>query len=93
MKTNTHFSKIRKTTTRRVITGQGMTEYIIVLALVALTAVVAVGYFGDAIQGQFVAMGQKLTGEASTGLTDGNTNKDDAITSTKLEEGLKTYTE
>lgn len=47
---------------RRRITGQGMTEYIIVLALVALTAVVAVGAFGDVIQNQFAAMGHALSG-------------------------------
>ena len=48
----------------RRIRGQGMTEYIIVVALVGLAAVVAVGFFGDAIQGQFGAMGGALSGDA-----------------------------
>ena len=48
--------------TPRVIRGQGMTEYIIVVALIALTAVVAVGYFGDTIQAQFAGMGHGLSG-------------------------------
>lgn len=51
---------------KRRITGQGMTEYIIVVALVALAAVTAVGFFGDTIQSQFAAMGQKLTGNDGT---------------------------
>ena len=50
--------------TPRRIRGQGMTEYIIVVALVGLAAVVAVGYFGDAIQAQFAGMGYALSGEA-----------------------------
>ena len=53
-------SQISRKTPRR-IRGQGMTEYIIVVALVGLAAVVAVGFFGDAIQGQFAAMGGALS--------------------------------
>jgi len=48
--------------TKRRIRGQGMTEYIIILALIALAAVVTVGLFGDTVQSQFAAMGHKLTG-------------------------------
>ena len=60
-----HLSQVSKTSPRR-IRGQGMTEYIIVLALVALAATVAVGFFGDVVQAQFAAMGQKLSGESGT---------------------------
>lgn len=65
MKTTTHVSRSRKTSKRR-IKGQGMTEYIIILALVALAATVAVGFFGDTVQAQFAAMGAKLSGGDGT---------------------------
>lgn len=52
-------------TARRRITGQGMTEYIIVVALIAIAAVAAVSYFGSAVQAQFSNLGQELMGETS----------------------------
>jgi len=51
---------------RRRITGQGMTEYIIVVALIAIAAVAAVSYFGEAVQVQFANMGDELMGTAGT---------------------------
>ena len=47
---------------KRRITGQGMTEYIIVVALIAIACVAAVSYFGSTVQAQFVNMGSALTG-------------------------------
>jgi len=91
MKTNTNISKARKTSARR-ITGQGMTEYIIVLALVALAAVVAVGFFGDTVQAQFAAMGQKLSGESGAeAIAEGKTAADNAKGVIATEETLKSY--
>ena len=43
--------------------GQGMTEYIIIVALIAIGAVTASGFFGARVQAQFVAMGAELSGE------------------------------
>jgi len=91
MKTKTHVSPFRKTSARR-ITGQGMTEYIIVLALIALAAVVVVGYFGDTVQAQFTAMGQKLSGETGTdAIGKGKTAIDKGNNIIDAEETLKTY--
>ena len=47
--------------TRR-IRGQGMTEYIIIVALIAVAAIGVVGAFGGVIQGQFGVMASKLSG-------------------------------
>jgi len=55
---------------KRRIRGQGMTEYIIIVALIALAAVAAVGFFGTAIKAQFVNMGAELTGTTSAAVTD-----------------------
>lgn len=43
--------------------GQGMTEYIIIVALIAIGAVTASSFFGARVQAQFVAMGAELSGE------------------------------
>jgi len=50
------------TTSARRIRGQGMTEYIIVVALIAIAAVAAVSYFGSAVQAQFANLGDELMG-------------------------------
>ncbi len=53
---------------KRLIRGQGLTEYIIIVALIALASVGAVGYFGTAVKAQFVNMGAELTGGTSGAL-------------------------
>jgi len=40
-----------------------MTEYIIIVALIALASILAVGFFGSAVKTQFVAMSNKLVGQ------------------------------
>jgi len=44
-------------------TGQGMTEYIIILALIAIAAVSAASFLGGRVQAQFVSLGQEIAGE------------------------------
>jgi Flp pilus assembly pilin Flp len=43
--------------------GQGMSEYIIVVALVALAAITVVGMFGGIVQEQFSNMAATLSGD------------------------------
>ncbi|MBF0256255.1 MAG: hypothetical protein HQL47_07305 [Gammaproteobacteria bacterium] len=42
--------------------GQGMTEYIIIVALIAIAAIAVYGFFGDTIRGQMGAMSEELAG-------------------------------
>ena len=51
---------------RRLVRGQGMTEYIIIVALIAIASIAAVGAFGGVVKEQFVAMGQELSGNEGT---------------------------
>jgi len=44
-------------------TGQGMTEYIIIVALIAIAAIGVVTLFGDNIRDMFGASGEALSGE------------------------------
>ena len=50
--------------------GQGMTEYIIIVALIAIAAIGVYSYFGQTIKGQTSGMAAEMAGKsASTGQT------------------------
>ncbi len=59
--------------------GQGMTEYIIIVALVAIASIAVVTLFGNQIRELFSASTQQLQGNnvdpASAGDPSGSTNK------------------
>lgn len=46
--------------------GQGMTEYIIIVALIAIAAISVYGLFGDTIREQMGIMTEELAGKDST---------------------------
>jgi len=46
--------------------GQGMTEYIIIVALIAIAAVAVYGFFGQAIRSQMSNLTEELSGVAAT---------------------------
>jgi len=52
--------------TRLLQTGQGMTEYIIIVALIALASITAVNFFGNAVQGAFGGIASVLGGGDTT---------------------------
>jgi len=53
---------------KRKIIGQGMTEYIIIVALIAIAAIGVFTGFGDVVRGQVGAMAAELGGtEGTTG--------------------------
>lgn len=55
-------------TRRRRIAGQGMTEYIIVVALIAVAAIGVYSAFGDVVRGQTSVAAVALSGrDASSG--------------------------
>lgn len=43
--------------------GQGMTEYIIIVAVIALAAIAAFSYFGKTVRDQSAAMSYSLAGD------------------------------
>lgn len=47
--------------------GQGMTEYIIMVALIAIAAIGVYGLFGETLRNQVGGMAQSLAGETNTG--------------------------
>jgi Flp pilus assembly pilin Flp len=56
--------------------GQGMTEYIIIVALIAVAAIAIYGLFGDTIRGQMGIMTEELAGQTgSASLADPDTTE------------------
>ncbi|MEX2524203.1 MAG: hypothetical protein WD750_04535 [Gammaproteobacteria bacterium] len=49
--------------------GQGMTEYIIIVALIAIAAIAVYSFFGDTLRSQMGAMTQELSGKSGTSST------------------------
>lgn len=57
--------KVQKfTESPRRIRGQGMTEYVIIVALIAIASIVAVSFFGSSVKASFLALGSDLVGGA-----------------------------
>ncbi|MFK7860460.1 MAG: Flp family type IVb pilin [Granulosicoccus sp.] len=44
------------------IKGQGLTEYAIILSIVAIAAIGATSFFGDTVKASFIALGSELSG-------------------------------
>ena len=68
-------------TTKRRELGQGMTEYIIVVALIAIAAIGVYTAFGKTLRGQMAVTAQSLAGNsANNARTEANDGGDDAET-------------
>jgi len=74
--------------------GQGMTEYIIIVALIAVAAIAVYGFFGDAIRAQMGTMTGAISGNAAA-TTAGKTGTNNAAvgaTTAAVKKGdLQTY--
>lgn len=81
----------RKTTRRRKVSGQGMTEYIIIVALIAIAAIAAYTFFGSTLRSQVGGMAKELAGEEAKGsIEDAGAAAEKAAGESK-EKGLKEY--
>ena len=79
-------------TVTRHIRGQGLTEYIIIVSIVAIAAISSASFFGDTVKASFVAMGSKLTGQADYDMTaDTATALTKATTAVTTETDLGNY--
>ncbi|MDA0189726.1 MAG: hypothetical protein OSW77_05245 [Proteobacteria bacterium] len=51
---------------QHIQTGQGMTEYIIIVAMIAIAAIAVYQYFGQTVRNQTAAIAQELAGNDGT---------------------------
>ena len=72
--------------------GQGMTEYIIIVALIAIAAIGVYSYFGQTIKGQTSGMAAEMSGgKAATGQAAATTASTAAAASAAKQSNLGTY--
>lgn len=66
---------ISNTPSRKKSLGQGMTEYIIIVGVIAVAAIGAFGFFGDVIEQQTAGMAAELAGGDGSGAQDDAVNE------------------
>jgi len=71
--------------------GQGMTEYIIIVALIAIAAIAAYSYFGKAVRSDVAGMTEQLAGEKVTTHKDAQEAAKKAAAQSAMDKGLKNY--
>ncbi len=72
--------------------GQGMTEYIIIVALIAIAAIAAYGFFGDTLRNQVGGMAQELAGGDGTSAQDSAQGAADSAADEGEAKRLDSYT-
>ncbi len=72
--------------------GQGMTEYIIIVALIAIAAIAAFTYFGNTVRSQVGGIASELSGQdAATSISDAQTAAGNVVTEGTKAKGLGAY--
>lgn len=85
-------SVVYGTSKRKRVTGQGLTEYIIIVALIALASIAAVKFFGSAVQGAFGGMALVLGGESpQEGIDAAKEAGEGAVSEAGVDRNLGTY--
>jgi Flp pilus assembly pilin Flp len=78
----------------RRIRGQGMSEYLIITALIAVAGIGIFAAFGDTIQNQVAAMSQELSGQdGGDAVGDAQESADAAVDRAAETDNLSNYTE
>ncbi len=71
--------------------GQGMTEYIIILALVAVAAIGVYQYLGQVLRSQTAAIAKELAGESGADMTRQAQSASQSAASQAASKSLKTF--
>ena len=72
--------------------GQGMTEYIIVVALVAISAIAVFQLFGQTLRSQTAAIARELAGEDGTAESDAARSAAERAAGQTAAKSLKSFT-
>lgn len=73
--------------------GQGMTEYIIIVALIAVAAIAVYQFFGQTIRSQTAGIAKEVAGQTASGeITNAQTAAGNASTEGTKKKGLDAYT-
>lgn len=85
------FKHSRKMNAKKV-TGQGMSEYLIIVGLIAVAGIAAMGFMGSSVRTQLSGMAEELAGGDAT-TTQGNavTTAGQAVNEAQTSRSLSTY--
>lgn len=84
--------KFNRTKTASRQRGQGMSEYIIIVALIAVGAIGVFAAFGGTIRSQVAGMSHELAGtDSSADITKAGTQATNATTSANAVKGMDSY--
>ncbi len=73
--------------------GQGMTEYIIIVALIAVAAIAVYTYFGNTVRNQTAAIANEIAGnDGTTSRSNASTAANTAATEANTKRNLENYT-
>lgn len=56
------FSKISRALNAKKVTGQGMSEYLIIVGLIAVVGIATMGFMGSSVRSQLSGMATELSG-------------------------------
>ena len=77
---------------RKRIIGQGMSEYLIIIGLVAVAGIGVMAFFGQTVQNQVAGMATEISGQdASTQIANAATSAGEADTKAQLDTTLANY--
>ncbi|MCG8669826.1 MAG: hypothetical protein MI867_10475 [Pseudomonadales bacterium] len=82
---------IARTRSRKNIRGQGMSEYLIIVGLIAVAGIAVMGLFGGTVRNQIGGMAEELAGQANTGQGNAETTAASAATTANTANSLDTY--
>jgi Flp pilus assembly pilin Flp len=79
-------------TSIRRLRGQGMTEYIVIVALIGVAAIGAYSFLGQSIRGATAGLALEIAGEdAKTGIDEAKKASDEAVRTAQTKATLKEY--
>lgn len=72
--------------------GQGMTEYIIIVALIAIATITVVSFFGGTVRSQMSGMAQELSGQsADNAISNAQNQANEAFSDAQNEKNMGDY--
>ena len=76
----------------RRVRGQGMTEYIVIVALIGVAAIGAYSFLGQSIRGATAGLALEIAGEdAKGGIDEAKKASDEAVRTSQAKATLKEY--
>ncbi len=85
------FKHSRKLSSKK-IRGQGMSEYLIIVGLIAVAGIAAMGFMGSSVRTQLGGMAQELAGgNAASTITAAQTTAQDSIDQAQDTRSLNSY--